>query len=163
MLNKFFGDDFNRLFIGFDTLVERAAGLAEQSTKLMSNYPPYNIKKLADNKYAIELAVAGFSKHDIEIELADDTLVIKGTSNNDIDYDSSIIFQGLASRAFTRSFNVADNIKINNATMLNGILKIVLEAVIPEHKKPVKIEIQDNEPLAQETNTAEFLAEKKGK
>ena len=163
--------DFDRFFVGFDPLVKRMSEAADQAVKLSQNYPPYNIKKIDDNKYTIELAVAGFGKQDLEIELADDKLIIKGNvaSGEPAEQDSNgewtwpqVLYQGLAMRPFTRTFNVADNVEIRGASMLNGILKIALEAIIPEHKKPKKIYIQD-EDEEYPSQAAEFLAEGKTK
>ena len=98
--------------IGADNLFSTMMQTAEAMTKAASTYPPYNIKKVEDNKYVIELAVAGFSKQDITLTLEDDKL--------------------------------ADNVEIKNAEMINGLLKIWLEQIVPEHKKPKKIDI--NEP-----------------
>lgn len=159
---------FDRYFIGLDRIAERVSTLAQETQKAVANYPPYNLKKIADNKYVIEMAVAGFSKHDIEIEIADDKLIVKGNSESESQFDPegaegihSIIYQGLAMRPFTRTFTLADNVEIKGASMLNGILKIALEAIIPEHKKPKKVEIKDEETSA--PSTAEFLAERKDK
>lgn len=160
---------FDRYFIGLDRVVERIAAIAEETQKAVaSNYPPYNLKKVDDNKYVIEMAVAGFDKHDIEIEIAGDKLMIKGNAEADTDFDPEIadsmyamIYQGLAMRPFTRTFTLADNVEIQGASMLNGILKIALEAIIPEHKKPKKVEIKDEETSA--PSKAELLTEKEGK
>lgn len=153
--------DFDRFFVGFDPIIKKLSDAAEQSVKLAQNYPPYNIKKIEDNKYTIELAVAGFGKQDLEIEIVDDKLVIKGNTQHDADDHAAYLYQGLAQRAFTRTFNLADNIEIKGAALLNGILKIALEAIIPEHKKPKKIEIDGDETSA--PSTAEYLAERKAK
>ena len=143
--------EFDKFFVGFDPLVKRLSNAAEQTVKLAQNYPPYNIKKIDDNKYTIEMAVAGFSKQDIEIELANSKLIIKGSvhQGEPAEQDSNsewtwpeILYQGLAMRPFTRQFTLADNVEIKNAELINGILKIVLEAIIPDEKKPVKIEIK---------------------
>lgn len=150
--------DFQRFFVGFDPLIERLASAAEQTTKLAQNYPPYNIKKIGENKYSIEIAVAGFGKQDLEIDMVDDKLIIKGNIQNEDVYD--FLYQGLASRPFTRTFNLADNVEIRGASLLNGILKVALEAIIPEHKKPKKVVIDDEEYPSQ---AAEFLAEGKTK
>lgn len=159
---------FERYFIGLDRVAERVAAMAQETQKAVSNYPPYNLKKIDDNKYVIEMAVAGFSKHDIEIEIADDKLTIKGNSEADSEFDPegaegipAMIYQGLAMRPFTRTFTLADNVEIKGASMLNGILKIALEAIIPEHKKPKKVEINDEETSA--PSTTEYLAERKDK
>jgi molecular chaperone IbpA len=162
--------DLDRFFVGFDKVAEKMSQIADQSVKLASNYPPYNLKKIDDNKYVIEMAVAGFGKQDIELELIDDKLVIKGNvqSGGESEQDSAgewswpqVLYQGLAMRPFTRTFNLADNVEIRGAKLINGILKIVLEAIIPEHKKPKKINIEDEE--TSETSSAELLTEKEGK
>ncbi len=161
--------DFDRFFVGFDKVAEKMASVAEQTQALASKYPPYNLKKIDDNKYTIEVAVAGFGKQDLEIEIVDDKLIIKGNvkSGEPAEKDSNgewtwpmMLHQGLAMRPFTRTFTLSDNVEIRGATLLNGILKIALEAIIPEHKKPKKIEINDAE---EETSSAEFLVEEKRK
>lgn len=176
--------NFERFFVGFDKVVDRLS--AEQySTSLASKYPPYNIKKIDENLYTIEMAVAGFSKQDIDIELLDSKLRIKGniqtgesakpipdeeclqprrssTSRKDSTSDRSfptILYQGLAMRPFTHLFTLADNIEVKNAELVNGILKIVLEAIIPGHTIPRKISITSEGD--EEESTAEFLSEHK--
>ena len=147
--------DFDRFFVGFDKVADKMANIADQTAKL-SNYPPYNVKKVDENKYIVEMAVAGFGKQDIEIELADDKLIIKGSveSGEPAEQDTKgewtwpqVLYQGLAMRPFTRTFSLADNVEIRGAALLNGILKISLEAIVPEHKKPKKIEIQEDEQV----------------
>lgn len=162
--------DFDRFFVGFDPIVKRMSEAAEQTVKAAQNYPPYNIKKIDENKYLIEMAVAGFGKQDLEIELVDDKLIIKGNvqsgepaeqgSNGEWTWPA-FLYQGLANRPFTRSFNLADNVEIRGASLLNGILKIALQAIIPEHKKPKKVEITDEDEYS--SQAAEFLAEGKTK
>lgn len=169
-MKEFYTSQFDRFFVGFDPLIKKLSEATEQTVKAAQNYPPYNIKKIDDNKYLIEVAVAGFGKQDLEIEIADDKLTIKGNAAAQFDAveeDSAgawvfpqFLYQGLASRPFTRTFNLADNVEIRGATLLNGILKIALEAIIPEHKKPKKIEIEEDEYPSQ---AAEFLAEGKTK
>lgn len=143
---------FDRFFVGFDPMVKKLSEAAEQTVKLAQNYPPYNIKKIDENKYTIEMAVAGFGKQDIEVELAGSNLIVKGNvqQGEPAEQDSkgewtwpSFLYQGLAMRPFTRQFTLADNVEIKNAELLNGILKIVLEAIIPDEKKPVKIEVKE--------------------
>lgn len=150
---------FDRYFLGFDKVAEKMASIADQTAKLATNYPPYNVKKLDENKYVVEMAVAGFGKQDIDIEMVDGKLIIKGSVASDEQCDS-ILYQGLAMRPFTRQFTLADNVEIEGAEMLNGILKIVLEHIIPEHKKPKKIDI--TEPK-EESAKAEFLQEEEEK
>ena len=136
--------DFDRFFVGFDPLMKRLATAAEQTVKLAQNYPPYNIKKVDDNRYVIEMAVAGFGKQDLEMELDGDKLVVKGNSSANTDESPEVIYQGLAMRPFTRQFTLADNVEIRGAQLLNGILRIGLEALVPETKK-VKIDIEDED------------------
>lgn len=132
--------DVDKFFVGFDDQFNRLAKLHDDVTKNIPNYPPYNIKKTGENTYTIELAVAGFGKQDIEIEFADDKLIVKGnTSEDTTDY----IFKGIAARNFTRTFALNEQIEIKDAELFNGMLKIALERIIPEHKKPKKIEVKE--------------------
>lgn len=131
-----------KLYVGFDDQFQRLARMHDDLTKNIPNYPPYNIKKVDDNKYVIEMALAGFTKTDIEIELNGDTLAIKNsTASDDKDSVDNFMFKGISNRAFTRAFTLGDNIEVQNAEMLNGMLRVFLEKVIPEHKKPKKIEV----------------------
>jgi molecular chaperone IbpA len=150
--HNFFPKEFDKFFVGVDPFIKKLTETTEQMTKLVTNYPPYNIKKIDENKYVIEMAVAGFARQDLEIELADDKLIIKGRvgGGEPAEKDSEgnwayplTVYQGLAMRSFTRQFILADNVEIRNAELINGILKVALESIIPEHKKPKKIEIQD--------------------
>ena len=131
-----------KLYVGFDDQFQRLARMHDDLAKNIPNYPPYNIKKVDDNKYVIEMALAGFTKTDIEIELNGDMLSIKNsTASDDKDSFDSFMFKGISNRAFTRAFTLGDNIEVQNAEMLNGMLRVFLEKVIPEHKKPKKIEV----------------------
>lgn len=145
--------DFDKYFVGYEDQFNKLAKIHDDLTKNIPNYPPYNIKKTGDNTYAIELAVAGFGKQDIEIELADGKLIVKGnlTDNSDENY----LFKGIANRAFTRTFALDDQIEVQDAEMLNGMLRIFLERIIPEHKKPKKIDI--NAP--KKSQNKQFLTE----
>lgn len=143
----------SRYFVGYDKVMEQLASVADQTAKLVTNYPPYNLKKIDENRYIIEMAVAGFGKQDLEVELADSKLIIKGNvkSGEESEKDSKgdwtwpkVLYQGLAMRPFTRQFKLADNVEIHNAELINGILKIVLEAIVPEEKKSVKIEVKES-------------------
>ena len=137
--------NFDRFFVGADrlakTLADNAAWIANNAA---TSYPPFNLKKVDDNKYVIEMALAGFTKQDVEITLEDDKLIIKGGVSADTKDDKAeFLHCGIASRNFTRQFTLADNVEINNAEMLNGILKVWLNHIIPESNKPKKIEIKD--------------------
>jgi len=147
--------NFDRFFIGADQMLK---SLREKSEWIANNaaatYPPFNLKKTDENKYVIEMAVAGFAKQDIEIELADNKLIIKGNSSADTKDAKEYLHMGIANRAFTRQFTLADNVEINNAEMLNGMLRIWLDRIIPEDKKPKKIEINDtNETVKKSAKT----------
>lgn len=137
--------DVDKYFVGFDDQFNRLAKMHDELTKNIPNYPPYNIKKTGDNTYQIELAVAGFAKQDIEIELRENSLVIKGlTNSDDADNMSTFLVKGIANRAFTRTFALDDHIEVKDAEMINGMLRVFLERIIPEHKKPKKIDVKDS-------------------
>ena len=150
--------NLDKFFVGFDDQFNRMAKLHDDFTKNIPNYPPYNIKKTGDNNYVIELAVAGFAKQDIEIEFADDKLIIKGNTKDD--ESSDFLFKGIAARNFTRTFVLDDQIEIKDAAIFNGMLKIALERIIPDHKKPKKIEVKDSDDVVVAKSNKQFLAEK---
>lgn len=143
IIQDFFGKDINKFYVGFDDHVARMAELHKQVTKNIVNYPPYNIRKTGDNKYQIELAVAGFGKQDIEVELADNKLVIKGNTKADTKEDTFLV-KGIGMRPFTRTFAVDDHIEVQSAELINGMLKIMLEKFIPEEKKPKKVKVKES-------------------
>jgi molecular chaperone IbpA len=140
--------DVEKFFVGYDQQFDRMAKFHDDLAKNVPNYPPYNIKKTGENTYAIELAVAGFGKQDIEIEFADDVLVVKGNTSED---NSDYLFKGIAARNFTRTFALNEQIEIKDAELFNGMLKIILERIIPEHKKPKKIEVKDTSEIVSAT------------
>ena len=142
MYNPFDLPNLSKGSVGFDTILKRLETMTEAFPKIPT-YPPYNIKKTGDNTYVIEIAVAGFGKQDIELVLEDGVLTVKGqvTSDEAADY----LFKGIADRAFTRKFTLADTVEVKNADLINGMLKIWLERFIPENKKPKKIDIGGTE------------------
>ena len=143
---------FDRYFVGADKLLERLTEnvKAISNTSLNGAYPPFNLKKVDDNKYVIEVAVAGFGKQDIELTLEDNKLLINGKTTIDAltedGTEVSFLHKGISDRAFTRTFTLADNVVVQNATMVNGLLKIWLEHIIPEDKKHKKIDIEEEAP-----------------
>lgn len=156
---------FDKFFIGHDGLAKRLTEAA-QFVQKATNFPPYNIVKVDDNKYVIELAVAGFGKHNLELEFQEGVLTISGKSNvEDLEKESNDIaylYKGIADRTFTRKFTLADTIEIKNAELINGMLKVWLENVIPDSKKPVKININDAVDESDPPySNPQFLAEKK--
>jgi molecular chaperone IbpA len=112
-----------------------------------AGYPPFNLKKTDDNVYVIEMAVAGFGKNDIELTLEDNKLKIAGhTTVDSLTQDGigqQFLHKGISDRPFERTFSLADNVVVNNAQYINGLLKVWLEHIIPEDKKPKKIDIED--------------------
>lgn len=130
--------------VGFDGLFNQLDHLSRiQKT---TGYPPYNIAKMDENKYVIELAVAGFSKSELSIEMVDNALIVSGKTTSDP--NANYVFKGIADRAFSRTFSVADTVEIKNAELINGMLKIWLENIIPDSKKPKQIEINDGDDTA---------------
>ena len=146
--------DFDKLFVGFDDQFSKLSKMHDDLTKHIPNYPPYNIRKVNDNTYVIEIAVAGFSKSEIEVEFVDDKLIVSGNAQDDDSADW--LYKGIATRNFTRTFALDDKIEIKGAALINGMLKIALEKIIPDHKKPKKIEVSD-EP----TSVSEFASKNK--
>jgi len=147
--------DFDKYFVGFDEQFNRLAKMQDDMTKSVGAFPFYNIKKSGENRYTIELALAGWSRSEIELELDGDRLVIKGNVADDQDDLSDYFFKGISKRAFTRTFMLNDQVEVNGATFVNGVLAILLERIIPESKKPKKIEI-DESP---KRDTRQFLTE----
>ena len=152
--------DFDKFFVGFDEQFDHMKKLHSDLAKNIPNYPPYNIKKVDDTKYVIEIAVAGFSKSEIEITLDEDTLTVKGVSKEDDNY--SYLFKGIGMRDFARTFALNDKVEIKNAGLVNGMLKIALERILPEVKKSKKIDINDSEEtptLKKKASTSQYLTE----
>lgn len=137
---NFASKDLEKFFVGYDQVFDRLREFHDTATKNIPNYPPYNIKKTDENTYVIEMAVAGFGKTDIEIETEGDKLVIKGNAEQSED-DQDTLYQGLALRPFTRMFTLNDQVVVDNAEMVNGLLKITLERLVPEAQR-TKIEIK---------------------
>ena len=139
-LNLF--DNFNQLTpyaVGFERQFNRLNDyVAHQQTS--TGFPPYNIRKEGDLNHVIEMALAGFSKDDIEVEVAQGVLTIRSMKENTDDEDT--IHRGISYRKFNRKFTLADDIVVNDAKLENGLLTITLEQIIPEEKKPKLIKIQ---------------------
>ena len=129
--------------VGFDSIFDEFDRMLESTERYNSNYPPYNIHKLNDNNYKIEVALAGYSKDDIELELKDSTLTVRNKTKEKVinEKDNGIIHKGISTRQFERSFTISEDIKVKNAELNNGLLNIQLERIIPEEKKSRLIEI----------------------
>ena len=122
--------------VGFDSLMDRLTTIQMDAP----SYPPYNIRKIDDFKYSIEVALAGFDKKSIDISYADNTLKIKSKKQDQEEKD--IMHKGISQRAFTRSFCLAEDVIVNGAEFTNGMLSIQLEKIVPEEKKPKTIKIK---------------------
>ena len=112
---------------------------------MQSNYPPYNIRRAGKDKYAIEVALAGFNKNDVEVEFEDNLLTVRTKEVNKSDEksdDGEIIHKGISQRQFARSFTIAEDVKVNSAELKDGLLTISCEKVVPEYKKKKLIEIK---------------------
>ena len=134
-------DNFNQLTpysVGFDRVFDQLGRYANDKTSV--GFPPYNIRKEGDYNYVIEMALAGFGKDDIEVEVADGTLSIRSVKENS--EDESTVYRGISYRRFERKFTMADDIIVNDAGLENGMLTIDLERVVPEEKKPRLISVK---------------------
>ena len=132
--------------IGFDDMFDQFESLlGNGGLSMQSNYPPYNIRKTGKDKYAIEVAVAGFNKDDVEVEYEDNLLTVKTKKVDkavEKDMDGEIIHRGISQRSFSRSFTIADNIKVEGAEIKDGLLTINCEKIVPEQKKRKLIPIK---------------------
>ena len=129
--------------VGFDSIFEEFDRMLESTERYSSNYPPYNIHKLNENDYKIEIALAGYSKDDIELELRENTLTVCNKTKEKVvnEEDNGVIHKGISTRHFERSFTISEDIKVKNAELKNGLLNIDLKRIIPEEKKSRLIEI----------------------
>jgi molecular chaperone IbpA len=127
-----------RSSIGFENLNR----LVDFATRGDDAYPPYNIEKLGENSYRISMAVAGFSREELDLTVQDNVLIVVGRANEPAQgAEPQYIHRGIAKRAFERRFQLADTIKVTGAGYDNGLLNIDLVREIPEHKKPRRIDI----------------------
>jgi len=127
----------NTYSIGFDRMFDNLMNVPTAST-----YPPYNIVKNEDDKFTLEIAVAGFSKDEIEIEFKENILKIESKSRPEGDDEKEYLYKGISNKRFIKSFTLSDDVVVNGADMKDGILKIDMERIIPEEKKPRLIEIK---------------------
>ena len=136
-------DNFNQLTpyaVGFDRVFDNLSRYVDNNAT-STGYPPYNIRKEGEYNYVIEMALAGFAREDLEIEVADGVLTIRSVKEKSDD-DVSNIYRGISYRKFVRKFTIADDIVVNGAKMENGMLSVDLERVVPEEKKPRLIEVK---------------------
>ena len=136
------------LSIGFDNIFDHFENFFEEGedyvrSSLTSTFPFYNIVKKGNNKFDIEVALAGYDKKDITVEYADSVLTIKSVKETESnEKKDGVIHQGIAKRYFSKVFTVADDVEIKGAELKNGLLKVSLEKIVPEGKKPKKITVK---------------------
>ena len=137
--------DYNHMTpyaVGFDRTFDRLFDYVTHQAE-STGYPPYNIQKTEDYKFEIEMALAGFDKKDIEIEVADGVLTVKSVKDKDTGAtDEYTLYKGISQRNFTRKFTLADDIVVKGAELKNGMLTINLERIVPEEKKPQLITVK---------------------
>ena len=138
-----------RSSVGFDRMANLldSAMRGEQQT---GGYPPYDIEVLAENSYSVTVAVAGFKRDELDIQVENNVLTIRG-KKADADTEKQYLHRGIANRAFERKFNLADHVEVTTASLDNGLLTVSLKREIPEAMKPRSIEIGD----ASSTQTAQ--------
>jgi molecular chaperone IbpA len=126
---------FFRSTVGFDRLL----GLLESASE--QGYPPYNIERSDENNYRVTLAVAGFAEQDLSVDVKDRVLTVSGKRDEAEKASSALLHQGIAGRAFERSFQLAEHVEVKAARLENGLLHVNLERIVPEEKKPRRITI----------------------
>lgn len=137
MRNAFDFTPYRRSAIGFDRLFDMIETNAATGTQ--ENYPPFDLVKLGDNEYRIDLAVAGFKRDEIEIAAQQNVLLVAGRKNEGDNQD--FIHRGIATRSFERRFALADHIQVRDADLKDGLLSVTLVREIPEAMKPRRINI----------------------
>ncbi len=130
-------DPFRNLTVGFDDIFDQLSTLSSYDT---SNYPPYNIKKVGKEKYQLEMALAGFTKTDVIVEVKENTLTISGkVSDKDTD---TFVHRGIAQRSFKRQWTLAEHLEVTSAVLKDGVLKVDMKLNLPEEKKPKTITVK---------------------
>jgi molecular chaperone IbpA len=138
-LQRFDTQALNRALVGFDRIFDDME--RRFASQVTNNYPPYNICRLQENLYEIEIAVTGFEKNEITVTVEQDKLNIVGQRNKDEDTTAEFLHRGLALRDFERTFTLAEHMKIVSAEIKNGVLSIRIEREIPESAKPRIIDV----------------------
>ena len=136
-----FNENFNKLTpyaVGFDHIFDNLNRYVDNQQA--QGFPPYNIRKEGDYHYVIEMALAGFGKEDIQVEIVENTLSVRSIKENSEDEDTQ--YRGISFRRFERKFTLADDLVVNNANLENGMLYIDIERIVQEEKKPRLIEVK---------------------
>ena len=136
------------LTVGFDNVFDQLEYMMEDrffEKGTVANFPPYNIVKTGENTYDVELALAGFNRKDIEVEYRENQLTVKSKKQDkqeETDEDGNMIHRGISKRMFSRSITIANDVEVKGAELKDGLLKVSLERIIPEHKKAKMIDIK---------------------
>ena len=131
--------------VGFDDMFDHFEHMMDDSffRGSVQNFPPYNIVKTGENTYDVELALAGFNKKDIEVEYKENLLTVKSKKQEETkDEDGNVIHRGISKRMFSKSFTIANDVEVKGAELKDGLLKVSMERIIPEHKKAKSIAIK---------------------
>lgn len=140
-------------FVGFDHLFNELEYTAKHSK---DHYPPHNIIKTDENDYLIELAVAGFSKDELSVEVKDRTLTVVGEH---VSRGREFIHRGISTKKFKRTFRLSEHVQVHGADLVDGILAVELKVIVPEEMRPRKISIGKNEELTNDNNSSQLLQE----
>jgi molecular chaperone IbpA len=140
-------------FVGFDHLFNELEHVARHAN---DHYPPHNILRTGETDYLIELAVAGFSRDELNIEVKDRTLVVTGEHQSK---GREYIHRGISTKKFKRTFRLSEHVQVNGADLQDGVLSVELKYVVPEELRPRKIEIGHYEEIKNDTNTKQLLQE----
>jgi len=131
--------------VGFDNMFDHFEHMMDDGffSGSIQNFPPYNIVKTGENTYDVELALAGFNKKDIEVEFKENLLTVKSKKQEETkDEDGNIIHRGISKRMFSKVFTIANDVEVKGAELKDGLLKVSMERIIPDHKKAKTIEIK---------------------
>ena len=130
------------LSVGFDDVFNHFESMFDYDKVNVSNYPPYNIVKTGDNKYDVEVALAGFNKKDINVSVENGMLTIESKEDKSKDKDGEVIHKGISKRYFKKSFTISDDVVVKGAELKDGMLRVSMEKIIPEAKKLRTIDIK---------------------
>tara|TARA_E500000081_G_C6011940_1_gene296128 strand:+ start:86 stop:514 length:429 start_codon:yes stop_codon:yes gene_type:complete len=139
-LTTFDINKFTPYAVGFDRVLDQLMNHTHNMAT-STGFPPYNIVKHDEYEFSIEMALAGFSKEDIEVVVEDGTITVKSVFDDKVE-NAEVLHRGISQKKFTRKFTIADDIEVKGAELKNGLLEISLERIVPEHKKPKIIKIK---------------------
>ena len=127
----FNADPFKNLTVGFDSLFDQLSSMSDFEAP---SYPPYNIRKIGNDGYELEMALAGFSKSDVNVEVKEHTITVSASKEGK-DEENSFLHRGIAKRSFTRKWTLAEHLEVKDAELKDGILLIKMKLNLPEEKK----------------------------